>query len=299
MRGIRRHGGGTIMAKKVELLAGYWTIAGDRYPMGPSEVSQFSFRERAEAAAAAGYTGMGLVYQDIMANAAKMGLRGMKKILDDNGIVHIEVEFLGDWFEEGAKKAASDTVRGDLLEAAAAFGARDLKIAPKMYEETIDIPRYAAALAEVCEHAGKVGTNVAIEVLPFTNIRDLKTAREVVRQAGHDNAGLCVDIWHIARGGISYDEVRALPASYIKSVELNDARAEVVGSLWDDTIHHRVLCGEGVFNPRAFIAAIRAAGFDDFYSVEVLSKEHRTLPLAEQARRSYDTTMAMFEPVAA
>ncbi len=96
MRGIRRHGGGTIMAKKVELLAGYWTIAGDRYPMGPSEISPFSFRERAEAAAAAGYTGMGLVYHDIMANAAKMGLGGMKKILDDNGIAHIEVEFLGD-----------------------------------------------------------------------------------------------------------------------------------------------------------------------------------------------------------
>ena len=101
MRGIRRHGGGTIMAKKVELLAGYWTIAGDRYPMGPSEIRRFSFRERAEAAAAAGYTGMGLVYHDIMANAAKMGLGGMKKILDDNGIAHIEVEFLGGGGEEG------------------------------------------------------------------------------------------------------------------------------------------------------------------------------------------------------
>ena len=298
------------------MLAGYWTIAGDRYPMGPSEISPFSFRERAEAAAAAGYTGMGLVYHDIMANAAKMGLGGMRKILDDNGIAHIEVEFLGDWFEEGAKKAASDTVRGDLLEAAAAFGARDLKIAPKMYEETIDIPRYAAALAEVCEHAGKVGTNVAIEVLPFTNIRDLKTAREVVRQAGHDNAGLCVDIWHIARGapaGRGVDVLRqqrrigaaaAAALHHLRAIAQRIghrlvARAGVVGSLWDDTIHPRVLCGEGVFDPRAFIAAIRAAGFDDFYSVEVLSKEHRTLPLVEQARRSYDTTMAMFEPVAA
>lgn len=130
-----------MMARKVELLAGYWTIAEDRYPMGPSEVSPFSLRERAEAASAAGYTGMGLVYQDIMANAEKIGLRGIKQIFDDNGIVHVEVEFLGDWFESGAKKAASDRVKHDLLEAAAALGARDLKIAPKMYAETIDIPR--------------------------------------------------------------------------------------------------------------------------------------------------------------
>lgn len=284
------------MAKKVELLAAYWTISGDRYPMGPSEVSPFSLRERAEAASAAGYTGMGLVYQDIMANAVKIGLKGIKQIFDDNGIVHVEVEFLGDWFETGEKKVASDRVKHDLLEAAAVLGARDLKIAPKMYAETIDIPHYAAAFAEVCEDARAANTNVAIEMLPFTNIRDLKTAREVVRQAGQDNGGLCIDIWHVARGGMDYGELRELPASYFKSVELNDAKAEVVGTLWEDTLHHRLLCGEGALDPRAFIRAVQATGFDDFFSVEVLSETHRLLPLKEQAKRSYDTTMAMFEP---
>ena len=48
------------MPRKIELLAGYWTIAGDCYAMGPSEVSPFPLRERVEAASAAGYTGLGL-----------------------------------------------------------------------------------------------------------------------------------------------------------------------------------------------------------------------------------------------
>ena len=42
----------------------------------------------------------------------------MKRLFGDHGIVHIELEFLGDWFEAGEKKIASDRIRKDLLEAA-------------------------------------------------------------------------------------------------------------------------------------------------------------------------------------
>ncbi|MBX3570380.1 MAG: sugar phosphate isomerase/epimerase [Rhizobiaceae bacterium] len=281
------------MAKSIELLAGYWTIAGDRYPMGPSEVSPFSLRERAEAAAGAGYTGLGLVYQDIQANVEKMGLKGMRRLFDDTGIKHVEVEFLGDWFELGDAKSESDRVRKDLLEAAVELGARDLKIAPKMWAEEIDIAHYAKALAEVADEAAKNGIDVAIEVLPFTNIRDLTTARAVVGQSGRGNAGLCVDIWHMERGNIAMSEVAKLPASYIKSVELNDARAEIVGTLWDDTIGERLYPGEGSFDVTGFIRAIRQTGWEGFWSVEVLSRTYRTGSLKEQAKRSFDTTMEL------
>jgi sugar phosphate isomerase/epimerase len=283
------------MAESIELLAAYWTIAGDRYPMGPTEVSPFPLRERAEAAAEAGYTGLGLVYQDIQANAAKMGLEGMRRLFDDTGIKHVEVEFLGDWFELGEAKTQSDRVRKELIEAAAVLGARDLKIAPKMWAEEIDVAHYAKALAEVADAAAAIGIDVAIEVLPFTNIRDLKTARAVVSQSGRANAGLCIDIWHMERGNISLSEVADLPASYVKSVELNDARAEIVGSLWDDTIGERVYPGEGCFDVPGFIRAIRRTGWNGFWSVEVLSRTYRVGSLKDQAKRSYDTTMAMFD----
>lgn len=283
------------MAETIELLAAYWTIAGDRYPMGPTEVSPYSLRERAEAAAAAGYTGLGLVHQDIQANAAGMGLKAMRQLFDDTGIKHVEVEFLGDWFEGGEAKARSDRMRKELLDAAATLGARDLKIAPKMWTQEIDIAHYATALAEVADAAAAIGIDVAIEVLPFTNIPDLNTARAVVAQSGRANAGLCIDIWHMERGNIRLSEVAALPASYIKSVELNDARAEIVGTLWDDTIGERVYPGEGVFDVPGFIRAIRKTGWQGFWSVEILSKVYRTGSLRDQAKRSFDTTMAMFE----
>ena len=93
------------MTRSIELLAGHWTLAGDTYPMGPTEVSSMPLRDRAEAASSAGYTGLGIVHQDLVAIRDAIGFAGMRKIFSDNGIVHFEVEFLADWFEQDEKKA--------------------------------------------------------------------------------------------------------------------------------------------------------------------------------------------------
>ncbi|HSV01229.1 MAG TPA: TIM barrel protein [Roseiarcus sp.] len=282
------------MSNKIELLAGHWTLAGDTYPNGPTEVSSLPFRDRVEAAAAAGYTGLGIVHQDLVAVRDTLGFPEMRRICGDNGIVHFEVEFLADWFDEGEKRAQSDRVRKDLLEAAAELKARDIKVGGKFDEERCDVPRYAEAFASLCEDAEKAGTTIAIEVLPFTNIRDLKVSDAIISKAGHESGGLCIDIWHMARGAIPYEEVAKLPTRYVKSVELDDGSPEIVGTLWNDTLHHRLLPGEGAFRPADFVKAIQATGFDSFWSVEILSKDHRALPLKEQAKRSFDSAMALF-----
>ncbi|MCB1431254.1 MAG: sugar phosphate isomerase/epimerase, partial [Alphaproteobacteria bacterium] len=117
------------MKRKIELIASYWTLAGDCYALGPNEVATIPLKDRIEAAAWAGYTGMGLAHQDLVFNKAKYGYAEMKRMLNDHGIVHVEVEFLGDWFEKGDKKKASDAIRRDLLEAAHELGARNMKAA--------------------------------------------------------------------------------------------------------------------------------------------------------------------------
>ncbi len=282
------------MNRKIELLAGFWTLAGDCYAMGPSEISTFSLRDRVEAAAAVGYTGMGLVHQDLDFNAKAIGYSAMKRLFDDHGIAHIEVEVLGDWFETGEKKIASDRVRKDLLEAAHELCARDIKCAGEMWTDQCDVSKMGDAFADVCADAQEIGATIAMEVLPMSNVRTLETAREIVNRAGQPNGGLCLDIWHLVRGGIDFAEIKNLPASMINSVELDDAAAEPVGSLWEDTLFHRLYPGEGTFDCRAFIDAIELAGFRSFYGVEVINRAYRKLPLREQAKRSFEGAMALF-----
>jgi hypothetical protein len=61
------------MRDKVELLAAIGRLAGDTYPNGPTESQLLRFRDRVEAAAWAGYTGLGIVHQDLVAVRDKIG----------------------------------------------------------------------------------------------------------------------------------------------------------------------------------------------------------------------------------
>ena len=99
------------------LVATYWTVAGAVFP-GVQEVSPFSLDRRAEAAAAAGYWGMGLSHDDLKANVEKHGRRGVRSIFDNAGLSFLEVECLINWFTDGPNRAASDAQRDYLLETA-------------------------------------------------------------------------------------------------------------------------------------------------------------------------------------
>ena len=115
--------------ERPDLLAAYWTVAGDVYPSAPSEISPHSFVERVVAAAEAGYRGVGLIHANLMHQAGLIGLGTMRNILDDHDLQHVELELLVDWFANGEKKSASDRMLDELCEAATILGARDLKIA--------------------------------------------------------------------------------------------------------------------------------------------------------------------------
>src|SRR5215469_5128473 len=92
------------MRTYTELLASYWTIAGEAFPHTDKEYSPFDFKDRVEAVAQAGFTGIGIWHADLERTLQKRNLKEMKRILDDNGIMHVELEFLTDWFLEGERK---------------------------------------------------------------------------------------------------------------------------------------------------------------------------------------------------
>ena len=156
------------------------------------------------------------------------------------------------------------------------------------------MPRMIESFAALSREAAEYGTSIALEIMPFSNIRTLSAALELVSTDPQPNGGLYLDIWHMARGGIDYSEVAKIPQQFIKAVELDDADRDVVGTLWDDTNFHRRLCGEGALDIPAFLKAIDETGYRGPYAVEIISREHRRLSLEEEAKRSFETTMAQF-----
>ncbi|HEY3164815.1 MAG TPA: sugar phosphate isomerase/epimerase [Candidatus Limnocylindrales bacterium] len=284
-----------MIARRLGLLAAYWTLAGDVYPGAPTEVSPFPLEDRAAAAAAAGYVGMGLVHEDVLATVGRIGYPGIRRVLVDHGLDHVELEFLNDWYLDPADPArrASDRARSELLEGAAALGARNVKVSPHLFDEgEPDIPLIRDEFARLCEQAREVGTNIVIEMMPFTNVDTIERAMAIIAGAGQSNGGILLDIWHVERPGIPFAEIATIPARFLLGVELDDAAGDVVGTLFEDTRFHRRLPGEGSFDVPGFVRAVEAAGFDaPYYGVEIISETYRRQPLEVMARTSFDATI--------
>ncbi|HXZ19496.1 MAG TPA: sugar phosphate isomerase/epimerase family protein [Candidatus Acidoferrales bacterium] len=281
------------MPRDVELLASYWTIAGGAQPHTERDWSPLDFKDRVAAAARAGFRGIGIWHTDLAHTLETRGLPEMKRILDDHGIRHVELEFLTDWFLEGERKRQSDATRQLLMTAAEALGARHIKVGD-FFKEKCPMPRLVEGFAGLCREAAEHGTRILFELMPFANIDTLEGAIELVRGAGAANGGIILDTWHVVKLGIPYEAVARMPGEFLLGVELNDGTFQAPWSLHEDTINHRRLCGEGEFDVKGFIAAVEQAGYRGPYGIEVLNAEMRAWPLEKLATRAYETTMAQF-----
>ena len=280
------------MNQDVELLASYWTISAG-LPHTDREYSLFDFKDRVEAAAKAGFKGFGLWHADLDHILQHRSLKEMKQIFDDNGIKHIELEFLTDWFRDGEKKMKSDCERQKLLTAAGVLQASHVKVGDFLRQKT-PMPRLIDAFADLCAEAALHGTRIAFELMPFSMIDSLSDSLAMIEGAGANNGGIVLDLWHIVKLGIPYEELSHIPMRYLVSVELNDGTLTAPWSLHEDTVNHRRLCGDGEFDIKSFIARVRQIGYQGPWGIEVLSEELRKMPLEELARRSFTTTMAQF-----
>ncbi|WP_326758217.1 sugar phosphate isomerase/epimerase [Streptomyces phaeochromogenes] len=278
-----------------DLLATCWTTAGDAAPGRPDQRSPLTLRERVEAAGSAGYKGFGLLYADLVEAERPYGLSGIRSLFEDNGLVHIELELLTDWWADGAPRAASDAVRLELLRAAEALGARHLKIGPDVENRPWELDLWAEEFAALAAQADGVGARLGIEFLPWSNLKTVHDGLRLVEAAGHPAGGLIIDVWHTERAHTPPADLASVPASRIVGVELNDADSEVIGTLFEDTVRRRRLCGEGSFDLTGIISALRTAGWTGPWGVEILSDTHRALPVREAAEAAYRTAATVLK----
>lgn len=279
-----------------ELMATCWTSAGDAASDRVDLRSPLPLRRRIEAASAAGFVGFGLLSDDLPAAIAEYGLPGIRTMLDDNGIVHLELESIPYWWDNGPQRAASAQVRHLLLEAAEVLGARHLKVTPDGENGPWDRRRWAAKFAELAGQAEDVGSRLGIEFFPWSNIASLHEGLRLVEEAGHDAAGVIIDTWHIARANTPTSDLASVPLHRIIGVELNDADEHMVGTLFQDTVHRRRYCGEGAFDLSGMISALRTAGWHGPWGVEILSDEHRAIPIEQALTRAADSAHHVLSP---
>jgi sugar phosphate isomerase/epimerase len=145
------------------------------------------------------------------------------------------------------------------------------------------IERCAAMFADA-------GARMAVEFSPLGPVTSISAGLEVVKAAGPGRAGLMIDTWHFSFGDSTWEDLEQVPLEQIAYVQFDDAPAPESDDLYRETIHRRVMPGQGTFELERFASTLLDRGWDGLVSVEVLSRELRELPVAEFARLAYESS---------
>ncbi|PZE88007.1 hypothetical protein DEI95_16000 [Curtobacterium sp. MCBD17_008] len=277
------HGGGPV--EEHDLLATSWTWAG-REPV----------RERVRAVADAGFAGLALALDDLHEVRATTGFADLRRMLDDAGVVWVQLGTLGDWWSTPGRDD-QEADRGVLLEAAATLAAWQVVV-----RADHSVPGASpAVMGEAWNHlavqAEGVGARLVLEPEPWSNLATVERASRFV-VAGHPNGGLVLDAMHALRGGSTLASIaQGVAPSALAAVELSDGLLHTPNgmTLADESRDGRYLPGSGAWDLPGFVRTVRGLGFAEPWGVEVRTPALRARPLQDALRIAAAATRAVLD----
>jgi sugar phosphate isomerase/epimerase len=217
------------------------------------------------AAAGAGFRGVALDWFTLRAaERAGWELPDLATRVRDLGLVVTDLSALG----LGADASTDERVAASMARRCAALGiplcALVLTVPPS--------PAVDDRIARVAAVFAASGVRLALEFVPYTEVRTLDEARAVCERIGFDRCGVLVDTWHLARSGGTPADVADLAPSAIACVQVADAAPEAGDDLPDESRRGRLLPGEGVVDFAAVAGALSKVGYAGPLGTEVLDR---------------------------
>ncbi|MFD9306654.1 sugar phosphate isomerase/epimerase family protein [Streptomyces sp. NPDC060048] len=252
------------------------------------------FRERVQAAAAAGFQAVGLSVE-AYGEARRSGLDddAMRAVLDEHRLALGEVEFLSDWVPragggedggdgDGAIPSAKERTAFHI---ARTFGADHINVG---LFDAAPLDVIADRFTALCERAGEL--RIALEYMPFGAVPDLPTAWELVRRTGRPNAGLVLDVWHWVRGATAPEDLAPVPAARIFTVQLCDVGPDPLPDMRQESLHLRLVPGSRTGAAGRLLGLLEAHGVRTRVSAEVMSDALLAQGTGATARAVYAAT---------
>lgn len=129
-------------------------------------------------------------------------------------------------------------------------------------------------LGELGDIAKTYGLLVNFEALGWTPLNSMQLQLAVLEQADRDNLRLIVDFWHCYVSGDNPDTIAKLPSELLYGIHVCDSRPFNSG-VPDEAILRDVSTGAGVLNLAEWVDAVKATGYQDWWSCELFSKRDR------------------------
>jgi 4-hydroxyphenylpyruvate dioxygenase len=145
------------------------------------------------------------------------------------------------------------------------------------------IDRSAEDFLELGELAKAFNIRVGYEALAWGKfVNDYRDAWEIVRRIDHPNIGTIIDSFHILTRKHDLSTLRAIPKDRIFLVQIADAPSLDMDIL-SLSRHFRSFPGQGNLPLTDFMTAVQATGYDGIYSLEIFNDRFRAAPVQQTA----------------
>lgn len=178
------------------------------------------------------------------------------------------------------------------LEAAAKLGVKN--VITNIW--TPDKTFYTEKFAELCDLAAKYGICVNLEFVTWAEVKDLKSAMNLLSAVNRDNALILLDTLHFYRSRVTLGELKEAPKNLFKTVHVCDACAEIPTD--DESLVHtgraeRLYVGEGAID---IAEIVKILNDDVLLCVEMPHAERaRRIGAVEHARRTLASAKEYFK----
>lgn len=133
----------------------------------------------------------------------------------------------------------------------------------------------ASSVNRVLDIGKEYGIGFQLEPVAWSPIHSLSQSLEFIDYTGRDNLGMVIDFWHLWYGQeTTPDEVAALDPKMIRNIHFCDGLCNEPGTVCDEEILRGVFAGEGQIPMQDWIDAVKATGYDGFWSYELISRRY-------------------------
>lgn len=133
----------------------------------------------------------------------------------------------------------------------------------------------ASSVNQILDIGKPYGIQFQLEPVAWSPIHSLSQSLDFIDYTGRDNLGMVIDFWHLWYGNETKpEEVAGLDKELICNIHFCDGNRNAAGTICDEEILRGVYAGEGSINMREWIDAVKATGYDGYWSYELVSRKH-------------------------
>jgi len=244
---------------------------------------------------AAGFDGIELWVSDIQAYLNKGGsLAALAQKLKDNRLVLENIIGFAPWMSDDDQKRLEGQVQMQQeMEMTARLGGKHIA-APVMGIERINrdkLDEYAQRYRQILDIGRSTGVIPLLEIWGSGALYSLSNAMHIALGAGHADANLLLDFYHLYRGGNSFDSLQLINVARLPLFHINDYPASPPREQLKDS--DRVYPGDGICPFHTILPFLFRSGFNGGFSVELFNEAYCKQPVEQMLALTLEKTQQL------